>query len=96
MKSIPGFLEVGSLYKLHDLRGVHDQEKCLECIRLITDDCYSRYSAVIRSTKTGWTIMVHGTNIYEDGSIDWDFSTNGMWTRKDSDGCLHQVSWWDV
>ena len=91
MKSIPGFLEVGSLYRLHDQREDH-QEKCLECIRLVTDDPYSRYSALVRSTKTGWTMIVHGTNIYEDGSIDWDFSTWGRWTEKDSNGCLHQIS----
>lgn len=90
MKSIPGFLDVGSLYKLHDQGDGHN-EKCLECIRLVRDDVYSRHSAIVRSTKTGWTMVVHGTNIYEDGTIDWDFSTNGMWTEKDSKGCLHQV-----
>ena len=90
MKSTQGFLNVGSLYKLHDKRDGHN-EKCLECIRLVKDDPYSPYSAIVRSTKTGWTMRVHGTNIYDDGSIDWDFSTNGMWTEMDSDGCLHQV-----
>ena len=83
MKSIRGYLNVGSLYKLHD----HD-EYCIECIRRITDDPYSSYSAYVRSTKTGWTMIVHGTNIYDDGSIDWDFSTNGFFTDKRSDGVL--------
>ena len=84
MKSIRGYLDVGSLYKLHD----HDGERCIECIRQITDDPYSRHSAYVRSTKTGWTMLVHGTNIYEDGSIEWDFSTNGHWTDKRADGVL--------
>ena len=56
MKSIRGYLDVGSLYKLHD----HD-EYCFECIRRITDDHYSSYSAYVRSTISGWTMIVHGT-----------------------------------
>ena len=83
MRSERGMLKVGSLYKLHG----HD-EFCLECIRRITDDPYSRHSAYVRSTITGWTMIAHGTNIYEDGSIDWDFSTNGHWTDKRTDGVL--------
>lgn len=85
MNSIPGSLEVGSLYRLHDR-----EERCLECLRVIHDDAYSKYSAQIRSTISGWTMFVHGTNIYEDGSIDWDFSTNGYWTDKDENGVLHE------
>ena len=54
----------------------------LECLRILTDDYYSPYSAVVRSTITGWTMMIHGTNIYEDGTIDWDFSTNGYFSTK--------------
>ena len=85
MKSIRGGLEVGSLYRLHDR-----EDCCLECIRVIHDDCYSKHSALVRSTITGWTMVVHGTNIYEDGSIDWDFSTNGHWTDKDELDMLHE------
>lgn len=92
MNSTPGFLEVGSLYKLHTQREDH-QAMVLECIRIYMDDPYSRYSALVRSIKTGWTMVVHGTNIYDDGSIDWDFSTNGRFTEKDSNGCLHQISY---
>lgn len=83
MRSERGMLKVGSLYKLHN----HD-ELCIECIRQITNDPYSRHSAYVRSIITGWTMIVHGTNIYEDGSIDWDFSTNGHFTDKCPDGVL--------
>lgn len=85
MKSNRGYFVVGSLYRAHDR-----EECCLECIRVIHDDAYSKYSAQVRSTITGWTMFVHGTNIYEDGSIDWDFSTNGFWTDKDEHGVLHE------
>ena len=104
MNSVPGALTVGNLYTLHDSRfggsrySLNDsqeqsysaQSQILECIRLIPNDPYSKYTALVRSTKTGWTMVVHGTNIYEDGSIDWDFSTHGIWTDKDENGVLHQ------
>lgn len=87
MKSERGNLSVGSLYKLHDHDGY-----VLECIRLFSDS-YSPYSARVRSTVTGWTMDLHGINIYEDGSIDWDFSTHGMFTDRDEDGVLHEKRW---
>ena len=87
MKSERVYLKIGSLYKLHD-RG----EKVLECIRTVPDDGYSPYTAVVRSTITGWTMKVHGTNMYEDGSIDWDYSTDGMFTEK-RDGVYYQIAY---
>ena len=81
MKSERALLKVGELYELHTDRQDH-KGTVLECLRILTDDYYSPYSAVVRSTITGWTMMVHGTNIYEDGSIDWDFSTNGYFSTK--------------
>ena len=91
MKSVPGSLDVGSLYTLHDPQARKHgalNEHCLECIQRIIDDPYSKHTALVRSTITGWTMVVHGTNIYEDGSIDWDFSTNGYFTDKADNGCL--------
>lgn len=88
MKSVRGYLENGSLYRLHDQDGDRSNMPCFECIKCITDDAYDRHAALVRSTVTGWTMVVHGTNIYEDGSIDWDFSTGGHWTYKRSDGVL--------
>ena len=90
MESIRGYLDVGSLYRLHDHDGDRTNEPCLECIKCITDDAYDRHAALVRSTISGWTMVVHGTNIYEDGSIDWDFSTGGHWTTKDENGILHE------
>ena len=82
MKSERVLLKVGELYELHTYRQDY-KGMVLQCLRILTDDYYSPYSAVVRSTITGWTMMVHGTNVYEDGSIDWDFSTNGYFSKMD-------------
>ena len=76
MKSKRVMLEPGKLYNLNG-----HEEKNLLCLRILEDDYYSQFSAVVRSSTTGWTMMVHGTNIYPDGSIDWDFSTNGFYSK---------------
>ena len=86
MRSTRTMLKPGNLYKLHN-----HEEYCLECIRILSDDYYSPFSAVVRSTITGWTMYCHGINTYEDGTIDWDYSTNGIFTRKDEKGVLHQI-----
>lgn len=88
MKSIRGRLEKGSLYKLHDHEGY-----VIECLEFITDDGYDPHAARVRSTVTGWTMTIHGVNVYEDGSIDWDFSTNGLFTDRDDNGVLHERRW---
>lgn len=87
-RSERAMLKVGSLYKLHDREGL-----VLEVFRLVPDQ-YSEYTAMVRSTITGWTMIVHGTNMYEDGSIDWDFSTGGHWTDKDENGNLVEMEVW--
>lgn len=33
--------------------------------------------ATMRNTKSGWQFIAHGIGIYEDGRIDWDYSTGG-------------------
>lgn len=38
--------------------------------------------AVMQNTKTGWTLNAHGCGIYEDGTIDWDYSTGGRFEKK--------------
>lgn len=29
----------------------------------------------MKNTRSGWTLQAHGCGIYEDGRIDWDYST---------------------
>ena len=35
------------------------------------------YCARMINTKTGWTLTAHGLVQYEDGTIEWDYSTGG-------------------
>ena len=28
-----------------------------------------------------WTLMAHGVRMYPDGTIEWDYSTDGHWPR---------------
>lgn len=78
-----GFLHVGSLYRLHDQDGFE-----VECLGVITNSYYSPFCARVRSIRSGWTMDVMGTNLYDDGSIDWDFSINGYFTQYNERGIL--------
>lgn len=86
MKSERVYLKAGKIYRLHN-----HEEYCIEVIKTLPNDSYSPFSARVRSTISGWTMTIHGVNQYEDGSIDWDYSTDGIFTRKDENGTLHQV-----
>ena len=33
--------------------------------------------AWMRNTASGWTLLAHGIVRYEDGTIEWDYSTGG-------------------
>ena len=37
--------------------------------------------ATMQNTRSGWTFTAHGIGIYEDGKIDWDYSTNGRFEQ---------------
>ena len=45
---------------------------CYRCIGVDED----RGTATMRS-EDGWTFTAHGCGVYEDGRIDWDYSTGG-------------------
>ena len=34
--------------------------------------------AVVRNVASGWRCMAHNVTLYEDGSIEWDYSTGGF------------------
>lgn len=42
------------------------------CIRPVSEGC-----AILRNTRSGWTFQAHGCGIYDNGQIDWDYSTGG-------------------
>ena len=61
----------GQVYRLYDSASYY----------LVTDDKdpddWSDFNCELQSVYSGWTFTAHGTRIYSDGSIGWDFSTNG-------------------
>lgn len=71
-------LDVGKYYNL-----VGHAEKNLLVLRKVADP-YSEFTYRVRSSTTGWTMTIHGVNMYSDGSIDWDFSTNGYYTEMEN------------
>ena len=38
-------------------------------------------TAVMRRISDGWTLLAHGICQYEDGTIEWDYSTGGRWVH---------------
>lgn len=42
-----------------------------------SDEIHLPYNATMQNTASGWTLCAKGCGIYEDGTIDWDYSTNG-------------------
>lgn len=39
--------------------------------------------AVMRNIASGWTLHAHDCGIYQDGTIDWSYSTNGHFTTEE-------------
>lgn len=39
--------------------------------------------AIMQNTRSGWCFVAHGVGIYEDGQIDWDYSTGGSFAKVD-------------
>lgn len=35
------------------------------------------FDAWMQNTASGWTLLAHGIVRYEDGTIEWDYSTQG-------------------
>lgn len=38
---------------------------------------YTTGEATMQNVKSLWTFQAHGCGIYEDGTMDWDYSTGG-------------------
>ena len=43
---------------------------------------YSRERAAMRRVKDGWTLVAVGVQQYPDGTIEWDYSLGGCWTKE--------------
>lgn len=35
------------------------------------------------NTKSGWKFQAHGCRLYDDGTIEWDYSTGGYFVEED-------------
>ena len=46
-----------------------------------TDYGYSNDSFDFVNLKSGWKLTAHGVGVYEDGKIDWDYSTGIGFTQ---------------
>lgn len=39
-------------------------------------------NATMERTTDHWTLVAHGIRLYEDGTIEWNYSTGGHWKRR--------------
>ena len=79
MDSMRAHLEEGKSYNLHT-HGVCFSQYL--CVKRAPEDAYDRHNAILRSVFSGWEFLAHGVNMYEDGTIDWDFSTGGYFNKE--------------
>lgn len=52
--------------------------KCLQGFRV-------PYMAIMQESKSGQMIVAQGCGIYPDGTIDWDFATEGNLPKEDKE-----------
>lgn len=50
------------------------------CKAIREPGCY-----LMERVKDSWTLEAHVIIMYEDGTIEWDYSGGGHWTRKEND-----------
>ena len=67
-KNIDAVLEKGSIYKNRN----GQEYKCI----WVGDLC-----AGMLNVRSGWFCVAYGVKIYEDGTIDWNFSTGGHYAE---------------
>lgn len=46
------------------------------CLYVDTDG-----TAILQNVASKWTFKAHGLGMYEDGSVDWDYSTGGHFVK---------------
>lgn len=42
-------------------------------------------NATMERITDHWTLVAHGIRLYEDGTIEWNYSTGGHWKKEDLD-----------
>ena len=43
------------------------------------ESCRDSMTALMVRIPDGWTCLAHGVRQYQDGTIEWDYSTGGHW-----------------
>ena len=54
------------------------------CLAVVGSD--DEHNVIMQNTKSLWTFQANGCAIYEDGTIDWDYSTGGHFGNEDESG----------
>lgn len=67
-------LEPGKKYQNHGDKEGGEKYLCLQA---------DNAGADLRNINSGWTFRAHCVNMFEDGSIDWDYSTGGRFVGRD-------------
>ena len=80
MKSYRMKYQKGVVYQLNSVNGYISRFKCLE----VYEDSYwgcVTYMARMVNVASGWTFTAVGTRMYEDGTIEWDYSKDGYFAE---------------
>lgn len=56
----------------------------------------SKGKAVMQNVKSLWTVQAHGCGLYEDGTIDWDYSTGGCFEEAATVSEKKTINWEDL
>lgn len=68
--------EVGKTY-CNRTGGVYKCTAHYETGRL---DCGEHTTTMVREPD-GWALTAHGVQQYEDGTVEWNYSTGGHWSK---------------
>ncbi len=64
----------------HIYRNRNGKEYC--CTDVVEGTCLSETIAYFTRLSDGWSLAAHGPLVYEDGTIEWNYSTGGHWPRQ--------------
>ena len=56
-------------------------DKQYRCTGVVEGSCPWETVAYFTRLSDGWSLAAHGPQIYEDGTIEWNYSTGGHWPQ---------------
>ena len=69
--------KVGQIYR-------NQGGETFRCLAVVGSD--DEHNVIMQNTKSLWTFQANGCAIFEDGTIDWDYSTEGHFGNEDESG----------